>query len=99
MYEKPSRNTLKCTKKGAAGSSRDLFVGKTEKTGKTEKNHRRHYAPAACLSLFVFRFSFLIDVDRRSAGKGDAVGPVEGPRLFFCKKRRVKVAGKRNKRQ
>ena len=34
-------------------------------------------APTAFLSLFVFRFSFLIDVDRRSLGKGDAVGPVE----------------------
>jgi len=38
--------------------------------------------------IFNFQFSivncqFLIDVNRRSLGKGDAVGPVEGPRLFF----------------
>jgi len=34
----------------------------------------------------IFHFSFLINVYRRSVGEGDAVCPVEGPRLFFGEK-------------
>ena len=48
------------------------------------KNGRQRPAPAACLSLFVFRFSFLIDVDRRSLGEGDAVGSVEGVEVHLA---------------
>jgi len=35
-------------------------------------------------SFFIFNFSFLIDIDWRSLGEGDAVGPVEGVEIHFA---------------